>query len=102
MTTQSKKRRQRAALFERQKGRCFYCDCEMVLIDGQHVRHPPKNLATIEHLDDRYSPARGTFQNVRRKVLACLECNHKRGEERTKAMPIYELRVRSGRGCASQ
>lgn len=64
---------------------CHWCRVETVLIIG-HCRQPPPNMATIDHLDDRFSKARGRHKNTERTVLACLACNHRRGQERQTAL----------------
>lgn len=90
-----KKRRQ----FARQNGLCFYCQNPMRLIDGPLPRgtRTPDDIATFEHLDDRYSPERGKHAGSRRVVLAHHLCNQIRGDARTKALPLTERHERSGR-----
>lgn len=94
--------RQRAALFRRQKGRCHWCGCEMVQVAVPRRASPPRNLCTIDHLDDRFSPDRGKRFGEYRRVAACWECNNRRGNERQAARPIDELHARSGRGLAKR
>lgn len=78
MSTLSEKRwRKRLRLYEFQGGKCFWCNGEMILVKG-HIEPQPANLATLEHLDDRLDPARGSFVGERRVVLACYRCNQKR------------------------
>ena len=87
--TTERKHRRIQKLFERQDGRCFYCKCKMILQDRRRpFKKPPPNMATLEHLDDRFSQKRGSFtnKNVERTVLACLKCNNSRGAERDKLM----------------
>lgn len=96
--TAEKKRRQRYALWRMQKGRCHWCGCEMVK-EWDHKDHesPPKNLATFDHLDDRFSPDRGSYGygSQWRRVLACWLCNFERGRQSQAEQPIEELHRRS-------
>lgn len=89
--------RKRAALFALQKGRCVYCRQPMQLIKGPHSKGlpVPKDMATFEHLNDRYSAERGIAPGFR-VVLACWACNSERGEKRTAQRPLAELHQRSG------
>jgi hypothetical protein len=89
-------RRRRCALFEQQGGLCYWCKGEAVLMDGQnfHGVGQPKNLATLDHLRDRYDPTRREPSNGEpRYVMACYDCNQKRGYERTMQQSI-EVRRR--------
>ncbi len=96
---QKRKRRYKKTLFREQNGRCVYCDIEMILtFDASKLRTPsPMNMATFEHLDDRFSDERGTHNGERRIVLACNQCNNLRGKERQAEQGLEELRRRSGR-----
>ena len=86
-----KLRRRKRKLYRRQKGRCFWCGCQMRFPPSGHTERPEATMATIEHLDDRFSPLRGKFSNgVERTVLACLKCNQKRGRESEQAMLARE------------
>lgn len=91
--------RKRMSLFRRQDGRCYWCACDLVVSPpGKHIKSPPPNLATIEHLRDRFDPTRWerNRNGERRLVLACLECNNRRGAENQAAAGKEELRRRSG------
>jgi hypothetical protein len=81
--TRSQKRRE---LCERQRWRCWYCNKTMRWVDyAAHFeqRQPlPRDAATIEHLDDRFSPERGKHSGERRQVAACHGCNNRRARER--------------------
>jgi hypothetical protein len=49
-----------------------------------HKIAQPPNLSTLDHLDHKLSPMRGKFNNrgyCPRTVLACRECNQRRGIE---------------------
>lgn len=94
------KRRKRQALFEEQNGHCFWCAVFMVLpTGGEHMRRPPLNMATLDHLRDRFHPGRHepVQNNERRIVLACWACNNRRGYESQQQQPIEEIRRRSSR-----
>ena len=91
--------RRRMSLFKKQGGRCYWCQCEMVLPpDGKHVKHMPPNTGTIDHLLDKFQPGRSAPnpQREERWVLACLGCNNRRGAETQAAIGTDQLRVRSG------
>lgn len=90
-------KRRKLKLFEEQKGLCFYCECQMTL-DRDGCKKLPKNLATIEHFDDRYSPLRGTFNGECRTTLVCWECNNKSNQIRQSLLPVEELQKRSELG----
>lgn len=91
----------------REDPRCAFCRVVTILRweppkglpHGDPRKRPPSNLATIDHLRDRYDPTRQEPMRGRpevRRVLACWKCNHERGEARTRAMPIEELWRRAG------
>lgn len=90
-------RRRKRRLFERQEGRCFWCHCTMDFGVHRLGRYMPPNLATIDHLDDRFSPERGRHAGEQRTVLACWKCNNDRSIKRHAEIPKEELRRRSGR-----
>jgi hypothetical protein len=84
-----KRRRIIRHMFAEQKGRCHWCNGQMLLIfrDWKN-RKPPANLATLEHLYSRWHPLykQMLHQRIEKKcVIACLNCNNKRGaiEQRT-------------------
>jgi hypothetical protein len=74
--------RKKATLFAEQNGRCHWCRGAMVMPDPEipPERHP-HNMATIEHLRDRWHPLRSepNNSNQRRLVAACKRCNERRG-----------------------
>src|SRR5882757_9421759 len=84
-------------LYKMQDRLCHWCKCQMSLAVPKLHESPRKDLATIDHLDSRYNPLRGSFKGQLRHVAACWECNQKRCDEETKALPIQELRRRAGR-----
>lgn len=96
-----KKRNQMARLFKEQKGLCFWCQRKMALtLRPKAIRGvPPPDplMATIDHLDDRLNPLRGSFRSQERHVVACYECNHRRGCENQENLSKAELWKRSGR-----
>ena len=94
-----KKKRKREKLFKEQSGKCHWCDQPMQLGPYPEGGTLPHNMATFEHLDDRLSPARGTYyrDNTIRVVLACSACNHQRGKESHATLTMQEMWKRSGR-----
>ncbi len=104
-------KRQREKLFHAQGRRCYYCHVEMrndwdtftyIAQNGQRKVDPnkqlPENMATLEHLDSRLSPLRGTFPpNVRRHVVACRMCNNRRGIQEQAQLSMEDLHERSQR-----
>lgn len=87
-------RRRRVKLFHEQKGRCYWCSCEMTL-EQPEDQPLPRNFATIEHLDDRLSGRRGSMPGER-TVVACTDCNERRGRD-SEDKHIAEHRERSSR-----
>jgi len=76
----SSKKERRARLWTKQNGTCHWCGVPMVMPTGDNQNEPL--LATIDHLDDRYSGRRRQHNDgVARKVLACLRCNRERAQE---------------------
>ena len=71
----------RVYLMHVQRGRCYYCNCQMErYIPEKGVPIPP-NCITFEHLVDEWSPS-GKIDDIDNIVLACYECNTKRGQAR--------------------
>ncbi len=95
------KRDQRRRLCERQRWRCYWCQQPMrwVVLDGTGTL--PLDAATLDHLDDRWSPMRGQFGSERRRVAACRKCNEGRSNERTKQCYAQqrEKSMNGIRGC---
>jgi hypothetical protein len=89
------KRALRARLWARSQ-KCHWCGRQMTLPPWP-TRTPPPNGCTIDHLDSRLSPARGSSPGARRRVLACYACNHARNETEQQALPLAEVHRRSGR-----
>jgi len=89
--------RQRAQLFFRQKGKCHYCGCDMVLMWRIPPYFRPPNLCTVEHLNDRNGGPRPDLQGEFLRVAACNQCNFERGAESQARQPIEELHRRSRR-----
>lgn len=72
----------------------------MVLVDFRKLKKgqkPPRNAATLEHLESRLNPMRGKRQGEFRIVLACLDCNHERNKREEAALGVEELWERSSR-----
>lgn len=76
---------QRTRLYHEQRGLCFWCSTKMVLPEELPLhelqKRPPPHLATTDHMDDKFSPVRGTFRGERRRVCACRICNLRRSSE---------------------
>jgi 5-methylcytosine-specific restriction endonuclease McrA len=72
------KSRLRRLAFQREGGRCFWCDAEVLLLSGRpgHLALPP-NAATLDHITPvSRGGERHSLENV---VCACLACNQARG-----------------------
>lgn len=91
-------RRRLARLYARDCN-CHWCRKPTILMLGVHDAGREKRRATIDHLRDRFDPTR-TEPNPKwaeRTVLACLECNNRRGAER-QAECVELQRRKSGAG----
>lgn len=91
--------RRREILWHRDP-RCHWCGCLTRLMPGdQHKRAgQPKDMATVDHLDSRLSGQKAQYHaGEERTVLACQECNTRRGREEEQRLGIEEQRRRSGR-----
>jgi hypothetical protein len=79
----------RVILFERQGGRCFYCDQPMRMGTAKAGRPCPPDMLTIDHI---------ILGKPRPVVAACFACNSERGH-----LPAHEyvwvhgLRMREAR-----
>lgn len=91
MGTQRIKRRRRN--LHRRDPRCHWCGNDTVLMEG-HIKYPPPNMATLDHLDDRFDVNRGSYAHAERTVLACVACNNARGAIRQREL-WEEQRLRS-------
>jgi hypothetical protein len=91
-------RRRRAQLFGQQDGLCFWCEEPMeLLVVPVKGRQPPKSC-TIDHLRDRFDPARRQKcrPGEQRLVAACWECNNRRGSNRQASISLKTLQRRAG------
>jgi hypothetical protein len=90
----------RKKAYHRQDGKCIWCGEEMLFIEHippRIMKNAPDNLCTLEHLDDRYNPNRGTYPVGEIRVGAsCKKCNHDYNCAREKEVGIEEIRRRSG------
>lgn len=90
------KRNRKNKLWKKQNGLCCWCREPMINhrewaaeqallaeLDGPPDKAPPM-LATLEHINDRLSPARQTKAGKRDVALACLTCNNNRGMATTR------------------
>ena len=90
--------RQCKRLFAQQGGLCHYCKEPMTLERPTRHKKVADNMATIEHLEDRYDPNRGKFAGQKRHVVACHKCNNGRNSVRQADPTVVsraELRRRS-------
>jgi hypothetical protein len=94
--------KQLVSLFKRQGGLCYWCTQPMTLDRPKRHKKSPDNMATIEHLEDKWDPLRGTFNDGKsfRRVAACHKCNNGRSNARqadSNVVSKEELWRRSGR-----
>ena len=94
MSTSDKRRRE--ILFLRHPF-CYWCGRPVKMYVHSQHETPPPDQATLDHIRTRYNPERHMPSDKEQTVLACWECNHKRGEEDTQNMPLEELHNRSKR-----
>lgn len=66
------------------------------IFNRKHVAEPD-NMATIDHLRDRFDPLRKINEKKSRSVLSCKKCNNDRSSLRQAALDKEELWERSGR-----
>lgn len=118
MPKQHARDKRRQVLWKRQSGLCHWCNKPMLhwsdlrndptkaakhgvrQINGmEKIKDMPATLATIDHLRDRFDPARQepNVRHEQRWVLACWQCNTDRGNQRVAERPIEELHERSRR-----
>ena len=90
LNKQSKKSKQRQRLFEISP-LCHYCQGEMRYMDKVPMDNPPTNVATVEHLFDRFDSRRVDGQ-ASPVVLACWQCNHDRSV--TRSVEHYDIHIR--------
>jgi 5-methylcytosine-specific restriction endonuclease McrA len=75
---------------------CHWCGKLTRLYKHNQHKKTPLDAATLDHLRSRYNPERLIpSPDKEQTVLACWECNHKRGEQETKETPPEELHRRS-------
>ena len=75
--------------------RCYWCKRETILTNIPEIQGQPNPLmATVDHLVSRYHPERWVKREMT-KVLACYECNARRAQEETAALPRNEILRRS-------
>lgn len=78
----TKEDRKRVLNIWKKDPRCYWCKRETTL-EGRDTGDVLPHTATLEHLYSKFHPHRltpNTTQEIRR-VLACYECNHKRGRD---------------------
>jgi hypothetical protein len=90
-------KRRRLRLYREQKGKCYYCKCQMSLeLEIPKHRKAPLDQCTIEHLFDRFDPRRGKVKGQACWVAACWKCNNERSQRRCREF-IEQQRMKSGR-----
>lgn len=62
------------------------------------IKNPPDNLATLDHLDSRFSQERGKHPGKVRTVLACQKCNLQRAADEARRLGAEALRRRTEAG----
>ena len=70
------KKKLRKEIFEREKGRCYYCNKE---ITTKHARRNLHDWYTIDHIVPVAEGGKTTLENC---VASCRECNMKKGKSR--------------------
>lgn len=67
---------------------CHWCGRRMIFLSVEMIKfyknNPPPLFCTTEHLVNRFDPLRKNLKAIpanKRRVLACKECNEKRGVE---------------------
>lgn len=98
MSQTKHKKRGRIQRLWKSDRRCFWCKRPTVILppDGRR-KVVPDDMATIDHLNSKYSEHRGKTIGPA-TVLSCYRCNFERGRKETLERPIEELRRRSQRG----
>jgi hypothetical protein len=89
----------------RQDGRCWYCNEPMIVTRLKPGEHPHPRMETIEHRYSKLNPMRYERQpqsdGRRRLLLACFECNQRRGrEDQTVFAPECEHCFQAGMAAA--
>ena len=64
----------RLRLYEKQQGRCFYCNNPMKVF--LETKDPTPNYATFDHKIPKSKGGKNTQDNI---VLACWKCNRSKG-----------------------
>lgn len=71
---QNRRSNHRRKLYELQKGKCFYCECNMKLIIGQYSTED--NIITLDRKVPEMEGGTYCFDNL---IGACQKCNNLRG-----------------------
>lgn len=88
MKATEKKKRLKTLLYQQQNGKCCYCESDMLLSFENHIGQQPNNLATFEHVYHLWEPDRHKKGNKDKVMLACYQCNHKKGIEFVRRTPL--------------
>lgn len=69
---------------------CHWCNIVTVRANGMQHQSLTSNTATFDHLYHKSNPLRRTRKGRKLGVLACYECNQRRGrEEHIKSLPAW-------------
>lgn len=92
-------RKLRYKLYCAQQGLCHWCRKPMQWVDTEFwsLRSIPPDMCTLDHLDPRWHPQRGTRASGRRIVAACWACNNERDKQLHRQIP-RELLHRAAMG----
>lgn len=95
-------RKQRLALFKRQRGLCHWCKGKMFIRPDGRSKGTREDAATIDHLHPRGHPERGKHGNEFTHVLACKKCNGERNSDFMATLDKEKLWAASGRAPQQQ
>jgi len=96
--------KQRLKLFTEQKGLCYWCKQPMRILKMKPHKPAPPDLCTIDHLEPKFHPQRGTFAGkmVLRRVAACRKCNNERDKEQQAKIPRHIIQKASHQGIKAR
>lgn len=80
------RRKIRRHVFEREKGRCFYCEIICKIAESSHTE---ENTATIDHIINRANGGHATDRN--NCVLSCWKCNNEKADQDAFSFLRYKM-----------
>lgn len=91
--TKDKRRAMLVTAFQKQRGRCCWCGCQMKLpvANGK----PESNTATREHVLPQLFGGTHSKKNIR---AACQRCNNERGNRMVNGLEAQRKRLASSSG----